>query len=92
MSPDAQKPTKQSSKAIRCPLGVYARVAELTGSGIKSAALTAAYRAAAEHRRIGNQDLIGAVDLEYRRIGRTGIDQELYTALYMEMGRGGSHA
>ena len=50
------------------------------------------YRAAAEHRRIGNQDLIGAVDLEYRRIGRTGIDQELYTALYMEMGRGGSHA
>lgn len=72
--------------------GVYARVAELTGSGIKSAALTAAYRAAAEHRRIGNQDLIGAVDLEYRRIGRTGINQELYTALYMEMGRGGSHA
>ena len=71
--------------------GMYARVAELTGSGIKSAALTAAYRAAAEHRKIGNQDLIEAVDQEYRRIGRTGIDQELYAALYMKMEKGGSH-
>lgn len=65
--------------------GVYARVAELTGSGIKSAALSAAYRAAAEHRKIGNPDLIEAVDFEYRRTGRTGIGQELYTALYMKM-------
>ena len=64
---------------------VYARVAELTGSGIKSAALAAAYRAAAERRKIGNQDLIEAVDFEYRRTGRTGVDQELYAALYMKM-------
>ena len=60
-------------------------MAELTGSGIKSAALSAAYRAAAEHRKIGNPDLIEAVDFEYRRTGRTGIGQELYTALYMKM-------
>ena len=64
---------------------VYARVAELTGRGIKSAALAAAYRAAAERRKIGNQDLIEAVDFEYRRTGRTGVDQELYAALYMKM-------
>ena len=64
---------------------VYARGAELTGSGIKSAALAAAYRAAAERRKIGNQDLIEAVDFEYRRTGRTGVDQELYAALYMKM-------
>lgn len=64
---------------------VYARVAELTGSGIKSAALAAAYQAAAERRKIGNQDLIEAVDFEYRRTGRTGVDQELYAALYMKM-------
>lgn len=61
---------------------LYAQVAELTGSGIKSAALSAAYRAAAEHRAINNQDLIEAIDFEYRRIGRTGISQELYTARY----------
>ncbi len=64
---------------------VYARVAELTGSGIKSAALSAAYKAAAERREIQNQDLIEAVDFEYRRTGRTGIGQELYTALYMKL-------
>lgn len=64
---------------------VYSKAAELTGSGIKSAALTAAYRAAAEHRKIGNQDLIEAVDYEYRRTGRSGIAQELYGALYMKM-------
>lgn len=64
---------------------VYSKEAELTGSGIKSAALTAAYRAAAEHRKIGNQDLIEAVDYEYRRTGRSGIAQELYGALYMKM-------
>lgn len=64
---------------------MYARVAELTGSGIKSAALSAAYRAAAEQRKITNQDLIEAVEFEYRRTGRTGISQELYAAQYMKV-------
>lgn len=67
------------------PFEIYARVAELTGSGIKSAALSAAYRAAAEHRKIASKDLIEAIDFEYRRTGRTGIRQELYTALYTKV-------
>ncbi len=74
------------------PFAVYAKEAELTGSGIKSAALSAAYRAAAEGRKIGNQDLVEAIDFEYRRSGRTGISQELYTALYTKAAevRGGT--
>ncbi len=67
--------------------GIFARRAELTGSSIKAAALAAAYRAAAEHRRIGNQDLVEAVDFEYRRTGRMGIGNELYEELYMRAGR-----
>lgn len=62
---------------------VYARIAQLTGSNIKSAALAAAYQAAAGHRAITNQDIIEAVEFEYRRTGRTGIANELYGALYM---------
>ncbi|MCC8140627.1 MAG: ATP-binding protein [Lachnospiraceae bacterium] len=61
---------------------VYAKVADLTGSSIKSAALSAAFRAAAEQRRVTNDDLIKAVEMEYRRTGRTGIGNELYGALY----------
>lgn len=61
---------------------IYAKVAEITGSSIKSAALSAAYRAAAEKRTITNQDLVEAVDYECRRMGRTGVGNELYGALY----------
>ena len=67
------------------PFSLYAKVAELTGSGIKAAALSAAYLAAAEHRSITNQDIVEAIDFEYRRSGRTGISQELYTAQYKNM-------
>lgn len=66
--------------------GVFARKAELTGSSIKSAAVAAAYRAAAEHRKVQNQDLVEAVDFEYRRTGRMGIGNELYEELYMRTG------
>lgn len=69
--------------------GVYARIAELTGSNIKSADL-AAYRAAAEHRKISNRDIIEAIDFEYRRSGRMGISNELYGELYMSSSK--SHA
>ena len=62
---------------------IYAGKAELTGSNIKSAALAAAYRAAAGHRKIRNQDIIEAIDFEYRRTGRMGIGNELYGELYM---------
>lgn len=76
---------KEAPLEAEIDFAVYARVAELTGSGIKSAALAAAYRAAAKRRKICNQDLIEAVDFEYRRTGRTGVDQELYAALYMKI-------
>jgi len=61
---------------------IYAKVAEITGSSIKSAALSAAYRAASEKRVITNQDLIEAVDFECRRMGRTGVGNELSGAVY----------
>lgn len=66
---------------------VFARKAELTGSSIKSAAVAAAYRAAAGHRKIRNQDMVEAIDFEYRRTGRMGIGNELYEELYMRAGR-----
>lgn len=62
---------------------IYAKKAELTGSNIKSAALAAAYKAAAGHKKITNQDIIEAIDFEYRRTGRMGIGNELYGELYM---------
>ena len=62
---------------------IFAKTAELTGSNIKSAALMAAYRAAAENRPVSNQDLIEAIDFEYRRTGRVGISNELYGAVYL---------
>ncbi|MCD8067286.1 MAG: hypothetical protein LUE87_00035, partial [Lachnospiraceae bacterium] len=61
---------------------IYSKVAQLTGSALKSAALSASYRAAAQHRRITNNDLVKAVEAEYRRTGRTGIGNELYGTLY----------
>lgn len=67
------------------PFALYAKVAELTGSSIKAAALSAAYQAAAEHRSVTNQDIVEAIDFEYRRSGRTGISQELYSAQYKNM-------
>lgn len=73
---------KEAPLAKDISFALYAQVAELTGSGIKSAALSAAYRAAAEHRAIEHKDLVEAIDFEYRKIGRTGISQELYTARY----------
>ncbi len=60
---------------------IYAKYAELTGSNIKSAALSAAYRAASKGRSIRNEDLIEAIDFEYRRTGRLGIKNELYSLL-----------
>ena len=42
----------------------------LCGGNIRSASVTAAYRAASEGRTIGTADLIGAVEEEYRKLGR----------------------
>jgi len=51
----------------------YARLAELSGSGIKSAALSAAYRAAARGDKVTHSDLCEAIDEEYKKAGHTSI-------------------
>lgn len=51
----------------------YAKTADLSGSGIKSAALSAAYRAAARGGKVCHQDLCEAIDEEYKKIGHTSI-------------------
>lgn len=49
----------------------YARQAELTGSGIKAAALSAAFRAARENRPVAHRDILEGIADEYRKSGRT---------------------
>ena len=52
-------------------LSFYAREAELTGSAIKAAALSAAFRAAKEKRPVSHQDILEGIADEYRKSGRT---------------------
>ncbi|MBR7058159.1 MAG: ATP-binding protein [Stomatobaculum sp.] len=52
-------------------LPFYAKEAELTGSAIKSAALSAAFRAAKEKRPVCHQDILEGIADEYRKSGRT---------------------
>ncbi len=54
---------------------------ELTGSNIKSAAVDAAYRAAAADREITYQDIADAVDTECLKNGRMGAGNELLQAI-----------
>ena len=58
--------------------GYYAKVGELTGSAIKAAAVSAAYRAARDHRPVSHQDILNAIGDEYKKSGRSlnGIEQE----------------
>ncbi len=51
---------------------------ELTGSGIKSAAIAAAYHAAADNRRITQKDIAEAVNDEYMKTGHTSILNKLW--------------
>ncbi len=51
----------------------YAKTADLSGSGIKSAALSAAYRAAARGGVVTHLDLCEAIDEEYKKAGHTSI-------------------
>lgn len=55
----------------------YARVATMNGSNIKSAAIHAAYSAAARNGKITDYDLVLAIDEEYKRLGHTSILSEL---------------
>ena len=52
-------------------LPFYAKEAELTGSAIKAAALSAAFRAAKEKRPVSHQDILEGIADEYRKSGRT---------------------
>ena len=50
----------------------------MTGSSIKAAALSAAYLAAADDREVCNNDIIEAIDAEYKKAGNmSGIKQDL---------------
>lgn len=60
---------------------ILSRALAITGSNIKSVALNAAYRAAAEDRSVNWQDLIEAVDAECRKTGRMGVGTELQQAI-----------
>ncbi len=60
---------------------ILAHVAELTGSSIKSAAVSAAYMAAAAGRKIIWEDLITAVELEGTKAGTLGLGNMLREAI-----------
>ena len=62
---------------------------ELTGGNIRSAAITAAYLAAAADRPVGMAELIAAVEQEYRKLGRLVLEREFgrYLSLLRVIGR-----
>ncbi|MBM7774843.1 hypothetical protein JOD54_005047 [Actinokineospora baliensis] len=49
---------------------------ELAGGSIRACAISAAYAAAAEDRPVAMTDLVDAVRLEYRKLGRLVVDDE----------------
>ena len=57
-------------------LDFCARSFELSGGNIRSVALTAAYRAADQGRPVAMVDLVFAVQLEYRKLGRLVHERE----------------
>jgi hypothetical protein len=57
-------------------LDTCARQFDLSGGNIRSAAVTAAYLAAAAGRPLSMADLVRAVEREYRKLGRLCIDGE----------------
>lgn len=56
---------------------VYAKVEDLTGSLIKSAAVSASYYAATEGRKISHADIINAIDEEVKKIGKLSVKSEM---------------
>ena len=52
-------------------LAYCAKIEDMTGSSIKTAAVAAAYKAAREHRAVTQQDIMTAIGDEYRKKGRT---------------------
>jgi SpoVK/Ycf46/Vps4 family AAA+-type ATPase len=64
-------------------LGFCAEAFELTGGNIRSAAITAAYLAAADRAAVRMGHVVAAVEQEYRKLGRLVLEQEFgrYLAL-----------
>ena len=60
---------------------ILAEAIEISGSGIKNAAIEAAYRAAAENRKITMNDILDAVDLECMKNGMMGVKNEIISKL-----------
>ena len=55
----------------------FAKLAELSGSGIKSAALRATYLAAARGEAVSGRDIAVAIDEEYQKLGHISILPQL---------------
>ena len=69
---------KEAPLAEDVHFDILARVAdEMTGSEIKSAAISAAYAAAAQNRAITQRDIVEAVNEEYMKLGHTSILYDL---------------
>ena len=72
---------KKAPLADDVDFGILAKVCEISGSNIKSAALQAAYLAAAENRKISMDDIATAVDMECVKVGTLGMKNEILSAL-----------
>ncbi len=60
---------------------LYSKVDGMTGSTIKAAAITAAYFAAQRGEAVSNNDIIEALDIEYRKAGNMmGVREILYAS------------
>lgn len=62
----AETPLAKDVNLVYC-----AKIEDMTGSSIKTAAVAAAYKAAREHRAVTQQDIMTAIRDEYRKKGRT---------------------
>lgn len=62
---------KQAELEEDLDLEFFARKFELAGSNIKEVLTNAAYMAAAEHRGIGNRDIVEAIKLNFSKYGKT---------------------
>lgn len=61
---------------------ILAKAVEISGSYIKSSAIAAAYRAAAENRNITMMDIAETTDLECMKNGKMGVKNDILQELY----------
>ena len=70
---------KETPLAPDVSFPVYARMEDMTGSTIKAAALSAAYRAAAQGKAVSHMDIVTAIDEEFKKSGRLSVMGQLLT-------------